>query len=68
MVKRVLLWWRNEDAFLCALEMFDRAGKSLLKLGYFYTPDSVQHEVIINDGERIVGIASRTDGAQHYDF
>ena len=53
---------------MCALEMFDRAGKSLLKLGYFYTPNSEQHEVIINDGERIVGIASRTDGAQHYDF
>ena len=67
-VKKVVLWWRNEDANLCAVEMFDKAGKNLLKIGYFLTPNSEQHEVILNDGERIVGIASRNDRAQHYDF
>ena len=35
LVRKIVLWFRKQDQVLCAIEMFGKAGKSLVKVGTF---------------------------------
>jgi len=55
----------NTDTRLSAIAFYDKQGTVLLSLGMIRNPV----ETIIDDDERIVGIASRNQAfAEHHDF
>ncbi len=55
----------DTDTRFCGVEFYDRQRTKLLSVGTIKNPV----ETILDDDERIVGIASRNEShAQHYDF
>jgi len=55
----------NTDTRLNGIAFYDKHGAKLLSIGSFYN----QVETILDDDERIVGIASRNQAyAEHNDF
>jgi len=55
----------DTDLCFCGIAFYDKQGKELLALGSIRNPV----ETILDDDERIVGIASRnTSYAYHYNF
>jgi len=55
----------NTDTKLSGIAFYDKQGAKLLSIGNFYN----QVETILDDDERIVGIASRNQAyAEHNDF
>jgi len=65
--KRVVVnFISDSDTRFCGITFYDKQGKELLSLGY------IKHnpvETIVEDDERIVGIASRNEkDAWHDDF
>ena len=71
-IKRVVVWYRQEDARLAGLRLFDKDNTMLLEaLGNGFNAHS-QKEWVLQDGERIIGFKSRKYSADytagHYDF
>jgi hypothetical protein len=55
----------DTDPFFCGISFYDKQGTKLLSVGTIQNP----LETILEDDERIVGIASRNHrDAQHYAF
>ncbi len=71
-VKRVVLWYDDSKALLYKIELFAKDGSKLLETG-FSTIGCKSHEIVLEEGERIIGIKSRTlsshrNYAYHCDF
>ncbi len=71
-VKRIVLWYRVSDALLYKIEMYAKDGSKILETG-FNANGFRSHEIVLEDGERIIGIKSRTYSesptyAYHCDF
>ncbi len=71
-VKRVVLWYRESDTILYKIELFGKDGSKLLETG-FSTNGCKSHEIVLEEGERIIGVKSRTYAsypsyAYHCDF
>ncbi len=71
-VKRVVLWYEENKAFLYKIEMFGKDDLKLLETG-FPTNGCKPHEIILEEGEKIIGVKSRTypncpNYAFHCDF
>ena len=68
-VKKAVLWWDEDDASLYAIALYDKNNKHILRIGKMDNFNFAQHTVILNEGERIVGVKSYHDGnAEHCDF
>ncbi len=71
-VKRIVLWYDESRAFLYKIELFGKDGTKLLETGYS-TNGCKSHEIVLEEGERIIGVKSRTladwlNHAYHCDF
>ncbi len=71
-VKRVVVWYNQNNARLVGLRLFDKDNTMLLEaLGYNFN-DQCQKEWVLQDGERIIGFKSRKYSAYctaaHLDF
>ena len=66
--KRVVVYFESDsDTRFCGIVFYDKQGKEMLSLGYYIEDHTV--ETILEEDERIVGIASLNDeDAEHYDF
>ncbi len=71
-VKRIVIWYRDSDALVWKIELFAKDGAKLLETGVS-SNGYKSHEIVLEEGERIIGIKSRTHStwpafAYHCDF
>ncbi len=72
-MRRIVLWYKEVDAVLTCIQLFDKNGVQILEVGY-NAQLRIDHaskfkETILQDGERIIGVKSRLHTyAQHHDF
>ncbi len=71
-VKRVVLWYEDARSLLYKIELYSKDGAKLLETG-FNTDGCKSHEIVLEEGERIIGVKSRNlsgcpSYAYHCDF
>ena len=68
-VKKAVLWWSEDYPWLCAIELLDKKDNLIFKVGWF-CHDCKKHSVVLEEGDRIVGVASFNNPytACHSDF
>ncbi len=66
-VKKAVLWWYEHDFLIWGIEMFDKNNKSILRVGDFDNCCK-KHSVVLEEGERIVGIASNYNQNGEYKY
>ena len=71
---KIVLFYTPSDGWLCGIRFFDAAGKMIYEGAYkgaFTNSRLKQHEILLNEGQQIVGFQSRdysNAGACHADF
>ncbi len=68
-MKRIILWYHT-DASIKGIQIYDKDGAVMFDEGLTeYEIDFKSYEIILEEGERIVGFKSRNLGfARHDDF
>ena len=54
-----MVWWSKGTALMAAIELIDKKGDFILRVGDFHT-ECLKNEIKLKPGERLVGIASFT--------
>ena len=71
-IRKIHLYYWPGDGQLCGMRFYDGTGKMIYESAYKNAFSGYsQHEILLNEGERIIGFTSRKFSDQyayHYDF
>ena len=71
-VKRIVIYYDESNAYLWGFQLFDKNNKKSLETASKYFKNCSNKECILQDDERIIGFKSRKksegESAWHYDF
>ena len=61
-IRKIVLYFKPENTWLCGLQFYGANGKCIYESACKDGFKETKHEILLNEGEKIIGVVSHNDG------